>query len=77
MLMASSIGIKILNIKNHDFFIFNYSKYFINIPFVVFTVEKTIEDITQRAHMMKVIKNYYNRELYTIIISTALLRQVS
>ena len=48
-----------------------------SIPFVVFTVEKTIEDITQRAHMMKIIKNYYNWKLCTIIISTALFSQVS
>lgn len=70
-------GIKTLETNQVILFIFHHSKYFISIPFVVFTVEKTIEDITQRAHMMKVIKNYYNRELYTIIIRTALFSQVS
>lgn len=46
------------------------------LPFAVFTIEKTIEDITQGTHMVKIIQNYDNRELYPIIVCTALLSQV-
>jgi hypothetical protein len=47
-----------------------------SLPFVVFTIEKTIEDVTQRAHMVKIVQNYDNRELYPIIVCTALFSQV-
>lgn len=47
-----------------------------NLPFVVFTVEETIEDIAQRTHVMEIIQNDDNREFHTVIISTALLSQV-
>ena len=49
---------------------------FMRLPFVVFTVEETIEDITQRTHVVKIIKNDDNGELHAIIVSTALFSQV-
>lgn len=49
---------------------------FMSLPFVVFTVEETIEDITQRTHVVKIIQNDDNGELHTVIVSTALLSQV-
>lgn len=49
---------------------------FMRLPFVVFTVEETIEDITQRTHVVKIIQNDDNWELHAIIVSTTLLSQV-
>lgn len=48
-----------------------------NLPFVIFTVKETIEDVTQRTNMMEIIQNYYYGKVSTTVISTALFGQIS